>query len=313
MPAYIAIATWHWAWTSLSRASSSAFLRQGGGSRLADAPVVDLGEREQRTGARVAGFELPSEFFEHVGRPLEVARQIEIAGEVEPQLDPGPAALGQQPQRELGQLGRCVRRSAQARGPGCSLHRLGNSLVATLAAEGQVTGALLGVPDRVRERSVRRAPAPDRHGRVDRRGEEWVDELDPLVRTDAHEPGLLGRHQRPGIEQDEVGLREGGRTQERVQGSARQRADARRDERLKTLRYGKLRGPTLAAQEPRDLERVERVPTRCLSDPDERRAWERPAQLARQDAVERGDGQRPELEADEPAVVLELAQRRPPL
>jgi hypothetical protein len=140
-----------------------------------------------------------------------------------------------------------------------------------------------------------------------------VDELDPPVRLDAHEPRLLRRRELDRIGRLRVGPCQDRGAQQSVARLGRKGPDACPDERVETLWDGNAaRDVVLAAavELTRDLERVERVASRRLRDPHECRSRKRAPELLREHAVEGGDRERPQLDALDPEVALERRDRR---
>ncbi|HEY8777099.1 MAG TPA: hypothetical protein VIM33_11550 [Gaiellaceae bacterium] len=122
-----------------------------------------------------------------------------------------------------------------------------------------------------------------------------MDELDPPVHLDAHEPRLLRRHELDRIDRLRVRPRQGRGAQQRVARHGRKGPDACPDECVEALwDRNAAREVVLAAavELARDLDRVERVAARRLGDPHERRPRKRAPELLREHAVEGGDRKR---------------------
>ena len=124
-------------------------------------------------------------------------------------------------------------------------------------------------------------------------------ELDAVVAADPHEPRFLSRSERPRVDEPQIGPPERRRPQQRLPRLPRQRSDPPRHQRTQAVRHRKtcrVATPLAPVEETRDLERVQGIAARRLSDPHEGRPREAPAQRVGDDAVERGHRQRPELE-----------------
>ena len=129
-------------------------------------------------------------------------------------------------------------------------------------------------------------------------------ELDATIRPDAHEPGFFCGSQRVGVDELQVRPGQGRSPEQRVPSAYRERANARRDQRAEALRDRELdraAGVGLSLEQPRNLERVQRVALRCGRDPHQHGTREGMSQLLGEDAVQGGKRKRAELQAlDEP-------------
>ena len=216
-------------------------------------------------------------------------------------------------EREPGQLGGRVGGAAHARVAGRGLQLPYDSGVWPGRAEGEMPRSLLWVAREVGNSAMRLAE-PDRGScGVHRRREERVDELDPPVHLDAHEPRLLRRRELDRIDRLRVGPRQGRGAQQRVARLGRKGLDACLDERVEVLWDGNAARdvPLAAAVElARDLDGVERVAVRCLRDPHERRPRKCAPELLREHAMEGGDRERPQFDVLDLEVALESRKRR---
>ena len=249
-------------------------------------------------GEEVSRLQVPPQLLEHGGGALEVACVVEVLGQLEPQLVDGRASLRDQAESEVGQLGRRVGCAPAARPVSRTLDDVGDPGVPVFAGQGEMARDLLGVADYLCKRTVDLPAAAAWRRGVHRGGEERVHELDPPVGPDADEPRLLRSGERLRVDQAEVGSRQRRRAQQRVVGSRRQRPDAVCDQRLEAVgnRQPRTALDVRPGEQPRDLERVQRVAGRRLRDPHERRARKRPPESLRNDTVQRRDRKRPELE-----------------
>ena len=241
--------------------------------------------------------QVPPQLLEHRGGALEVAGVVQVLGQLEPQLVDGRASLRDEAESEVGQLGRRVGCAPAARPVSRTLDDVGNPGVPVFAGQGEMARDLLGVADYLCKRTVDLPATAAWRRRIHRGSEERVHELDPPVGPDADEPRLLRSGERLRVDQAEVGSRQRRRAQQRVAGSRRQRPDAVCDQRLEA--FGNRQPRTaldVPGEQPRDLERVQRVAGRRLRDPYERRARKRPLESLGNDAVQRRDRKRPELE-----------------
>ena len=243
-------------------------------------PVVDLGQRQQRSGRRRSpGGRSRLQLVEHGRRALEVARVVEVLGQVEPQLvgrrtrprgraasasSVSSAAVSGAPR--AARAARCVRDLLAP--PASSRPSLAESEVAGASPRGRS-------PPPRGARCVSRRRLQRRRG-VHGRGEERMDELDAPVGDDPDEPGLFGRGE--GSARRPVRSRAG---PARRPAGARSRASRAGSGPGRRRAPGGSREPAAVAspvvpavEEPGDLERVQRVAARGLCDPDERRRAE---------------------------------------
>ena len=137
-----------------------------------------------------------------------------------------------------------------------------------------------------------------------------MDEVDPPVRLDPHEPRLLCSRQL--VQVDHCGVRTGarGHPKQRVARPRWERADARLHKRIEAPRYRqqcRAGGVRAAVEQARDLQCVQGIAGRGLRDPHERRTRKRPAEHVGEDAMQRRHRQRTELEQLD---TLEAKQRR---
>ncbi len=237
-----------------------------------------------------------------------------MLGELDAKPVPRRVPGREQLKRELGELGGAVGRSARASAT-CSLLELTrHPLVGAIAGEREVASPLLRIRDGLGERSVRRSPPLQRGGRVHGRCVERMYELDAAVGTDLHELRVFGRGKRLRVHEPHLGPPERSCREQRITGGRRKRVDPGRHQRAQVVRHRQRRrgGSSLVAPEQaRDLERVQRIAARRLSDPHEGRPWEAPAQRIGDDAVERGHRQRPQLEKLQRPVTRGGCDQRP--
>src|SRR6476646_5993658 len=116
---------------------------------------------------------------------------MELLCKLELELQSLRSVRRKQPQREPGQFGCGVRGAAHARVAGGLLELLHDRGVRSGCGECEMPRPLLRVAREAGDRAMRLAEPGGRSGGVHSRREEWVDELDPPVRVDAHEPRLL--------------------------------------------------------------------------------------------------------------------------
>ena len=217
---------------------------------------------------------------------------MELLGQLDLHLQPGRIVRRKQPQREPGQFCRGVGGTAHTRVPGGRLELLHDSGVRPGRREREMPCPLLRVAHEVGGGAMRFAEPGGRSGRVDRRCEERVNELDPPVHFHANEPGLLRRSELDRIDRLGVGSRQGRGAQQRVARCRRKCADACPDECVEILWNRNAAREVvlaLAVQLARDLDRVERIAARSLRDPHKRGSRERTPELLGEDAVQGGD------------------------
>ena len=114
-----------------------------------------------------------------------------MLGKLELELRSRRSVGGKQPQREPGQLRGGFRGAAHARVAGGRSELPHDRGVRPGRSECEMPRSLLRVAGEVGDSAVRLAEPGRRSGGVDRRREERMDELDPPVRLDAHEPSAL--------------------------------------------------------------------------------------------------------------------------
>ena len=243
--------------------------------------------------------QVPPQLLEHRGGALEVARVVEVLGQLEPQLVDGRAPLRDEAESEVGQLGRRVGGAAAARAASRILRRCRATPASRPSqARARWRRDLLGIADYLGKRTVD-LPAAARVAPTSRRRKRRAD-----ARTRSAGRPRSGRAPLPPP-------RRAPRASTRLR-SGRASADARSSaSRVPRAAIGRGLRPASGGcrepaapdcpgrppvEQPRDLERVQRVAGRRLGDPHERRARERPAESLGNDAVERGDRERPELE-----------------
>ena len=149
--------------------------------------------------------------------------------------------------------------------PGGRLELLHDSGVGPGRREREMPCPLLRVAREVPGGAMRFAEPGGRSGRIDRRREERVDELDPPVHFHANEPRLLRRGELDRIDRLRVGSRQGRGAQQRIARCRRQGADARPDECVEILWDRDAARDVvlaLAVQLARNLDRVERIAAR---------------------------------------------------
>ena len=291
MPAYMAIAAWQRPRTSPLARRAQGLLGEHDRGGLPLSPIVDLRQRQQCMSEDVSRRQVPSQLLEHRGGALEVAGVVQVLGQLEPQLVDGRASLRDEAESEVGQLGRRVGCAPAARPVSRTLDDVGDPGVPVFAGQGEMARDLLGVADYLCKRTVDLPATVAWRRRIHRGSEERVHELDPPVGPDADEPRLLRSGERLRVDQAEVGSRQRRRAQQRVAGSRRQRPDAVCDERLEAVGNRQPRTALdVPGEQPRDLERVQRVAGRRLRDPYERRARKRPLESL---AQRRGAAPRP--------------------
>ena len=238
---------------------------------------------------------------------------MELLGKLELELQPRRCVRGKQSQREPGQLGGRVGGAAHARVAGGRLELPNDPGVRPGRGECEMQRSLLRVAREVGDSAMSFAEPGRRSCGVDSRGEERVDELDPPVQLDAHEPRLLRGRELDGIDRLSVRPRQGRGAQQRVSRLDRKGPDACPDERVEVLWDGNAaRHVVLAAavELARDLDRVERVAARGLCDPHEGRSRKCAPELLREHPMKGSDRERPQLDVLDLEIALERKDRR---
>ena len=198
--------------------------------RLGLAPVVDLAGRAVRGAGDHRLSWLLS--LEHVGRAVEVAGQVQVLGEIQPQCVRRRVSPGNS--RIASSVSSAALSGAPAAGAACRLlDRLRDLLVGGSQARARCRAGSSGSRTASR-RPVRCTPALEGRGRIAAEANSgWTN--DPIVRTHPNQPCLLGGHSALTSTRPRSRCK-ASRVQERVLRAPRQRTDARGDERLEVLR-----------------------------------------------------------------------------
>ena len=186
--------------------------------------------------------------------------EVKVVGEGEKPLV-GLCGIGCQAQRELGQLGCAVRCAARTRALRRGVEHARCIGIRSAGRERDVTRSLLEVGDRLSEPAVHRAQLRLGRSSVDRGGEQWMGERDLTVGGNRDQARALRRGECIRVDGAAARPSERGRVEQRVARPRRQRRDAPGDEGAEVVRHRERRravGAT-AGEQPRDLERVERV------------------------------------------------------
>src|SRR5581483_4236094 len=114
-------------------------------------------------------------------RGREVAREVEVLGNLELKRRSPRVVCRKQAQREARQLGGNVRGAAQPCVTGGHPELLRDRDVRPGRRKAEMARSLLRIAREIGDRAVRLAPRSCRGGGVHRGREQWVDELDPSV------------------------------------------------------------------------------------------------------------------------------------
>ena len=196
-------------------------------------PVLDIREHEKRAHPQIRGANVVRNDSERVGRELAGESRCSASSRRRSTVPDRPP---KQPQRE-------TRSSAAASGAPRSRASRAAAGAAPAASSGPSAASARcrarSSGSRARSATARCASRSGRRcGGVHRRREERVDEMDPSVRLDAQESGLLGRHELGRIDRLRVGSGQGRGAQQRVARIGRKGLDPCADERVEALWNG---------------------------------------------------------------------------
>ena len=216
--------------------------------------------------------------------------------------------FGGQVERSLAELGRCGARAAPPRMVGRPLELGGHFGVGSFGCERPMTGTLLVVADKLRERGVEASPGLRVEIHVGSGCEQRMAEPDAVAFQLEH----VCRERRVerfvtvarGGEERQGRVREGGRSAKRAARAGRKCVDPVMDELLKLVgnrqRLAQRRDSSGALERASQLEREERVASGHVVDPPQRRAGKAQLDPGSKETVHRAEAERADVEPTDP-------------